>query len=345
MNFVKLPKLKKGDKVAILSPSFAAPGKWPWVYELGCQRLRDIFGLKPIEFPTTKKIGASSEERAEDLINAFENKEIKAVIASLGGDDQVTYIKNLPKEPFIKNPKPFLGYSDNTHFINHLWLCGIPSFYGGMIFTEFAVQKEMDEFTIKYLNYALFDNNVFELESSPIFNDIGLDWNDKSTLNQKRRYQKNDGLYWDGLNDNEGVTWGGCVESVDELLRHGVPIPSLEDFQNIILFLETSEEIPTHNYFRRVLRAFGEREILKNIKGLLVGRPKVWEFDKQNSDEEKESYKKGQREMILEIVRKYNQEISIIQNLDFGHTAPQICLPVGRKVTLDSKNKKIIFYN
>jgi len=152
-------------------------------------------------------------------------------------------------------------------------------------------------------------------------------------------------LYWDGLNDNEGVTWGGCVESVDELLRHGVPIPSLEDFQNIILFLETSEEIPTHNYFRRVLRAFGEREILKNIKGLLVGRPKVWEFDKQNSDEEKESYKKGQREMILEIVRKYNQEISIIQNLDFGHTAPQICLPVGRKVTLDSKNKKIIFYN
>ncbi len=158
MKFIKLTKLKKGDKVAILSLSFAAPGQWPWVYELGCQRLKDIFGLETVEFPTTKKIGASGEERTKDLINAFENEEIKAVIASLGGDDQITYIKNLPQKPFIDNPKPFFGYSDNTHFINHLWLCDIPSFYGGMLFTEFAMQKEMDEFTIGYLKHALFDD-------------------------------------------------------------------------------------------------------------------------------------------------------------------------------------------
>ncbi len=341
MNFVKLPKLKRGNKVAILSPSFAAPGKWPLVYELGCQRLRDIFGLEPIEFSTTKKIGASGEERSRDLIDAFENKEIKAVIASLGGDDQITYIKNLPQRPFVENPKPFFGYSDNTHFINHLWLCGIPSFYGGHLFTEFAMQKEMDEFTIKYLKHALFDNGSFELESSPIFNDIGLNWNDESTLNQKRRYQSNDGWHWDGLKNTQGITWGGCLESVDELLRHGITIPTLDEFKNIILFLETSEEIPSHDYFRRVLRALGEKGILRNIKGLLVGRPKAWEFNKQNSDEEKEIYKKGQREMVLEIVRKYNQEIPIIQNLDFGHTAPQICLPTGKKVVIDSNSKLV----
>ncbi|PIV01063.1 hypothetical protein COS54_01675 [Candidatus Shapirobacteria bacterium CG03_land_8_20_14_0_80_39_12] len=40
---VKLNKLKKEDKVAILSPSFAAPGKWPPVYELGLNRRYDIF--------------------------------------------------------------------------------------------------------------------------------------------------------------------------------------------------------------------------------------------------------------------------------------------------------------
>lgn len=341
MNFVTLPKLKTGDKVAILSPSFAAPGKWPHVYELGCQRLRDIFGLEPVEFPTTKKIGASGEERAKDLIDAFKNKEIKAVIASLGGDDQITYIKNLPKKPFIDNPKPFFGYSDNTHFINHLWLCGIPSFYGGSLFTEFSMQKEMDEFTVEYLKHAFFDDGIFELKSSPIFNDIGLNWNDPETLNQKRRYQENDGWHWDGTNNSEGITWGGCVESVDELLRHGITIPSLEDFKNIVLFLETSEEIPSHDYFRRVLRALGERGILKNIKGLLIGRPKAWEFDKQNSDEQKEEYKKGQREMVLEIVRKYNQNIPIVQNLDIGHTSPQICLPVGKKIVIDSINKII----
>lgn len=341
MNFVKLPKLKKGDKVAILSPSFAAPGKWPHVYELGCQRLRDVFGLEPVEFPTTKKIGSSGEERAKDLIDAFENKEIKAVIASLGGDDQITYIKNLPKKPFIDNSKPFFGYSDNTHFINHLWLCGIPSFYGGSLFTEFAMQKEMDEFTVEYLKHAFFNDGLFELKSNPVFNDIGLNWNDPSTLDQKRRYQNNDGWCWGGSISGRGISWGGCVESIDELLRHGINIPTLEDFKNIVLFLETSEEIPTHDYVRRVFRALGEREILQNIKGLLIGRPKAWEFNKQNSDEEKEIYKKGQREMILEIVRKYNREIPIIQNMDFGHTSPQICLPVGKEVIINLTDKSI----
>ena len=275
------------------------------------------------------------------MIDAFENKEIKAVIASIGGDDQVTYIKNLPKEPFINNPKPFFGYSDNTHFINFLWLCGIPSFYGGHLFTEFAMQNEMDEFTIKYLKYALLENGVFELKASPVFNDIDLDWGDSTLLTQKRRYQDNEGWYWNGSVNGEGVTWGGCIESIDELLRHGAAIPAIQDFENIILFMETSEEIPSHDYVRRVLRAFGERGILKNIKGLLVGRPKAWEFGKPNTDEQKEEYKKGQREMVLEIVRKYNEDIPIIQNLDIGHTSPQICLPVGKKLLIDSGSKSI----
>ena len=341
MNFVTLPKLQKGDKAAILSPSFAAPGRWPHVYELGCQRLRDVFGLEPVEFPATKKLGASAEERSKDLVDAFENKEIKAVIASIGGDDQITYIKNLPKERFINNPKPFFGYSDNTHFINHLWLCGIPSFYGGHLFTEFAMQNEMDEFTVKYLKYALFESGIFDLESSSIFNDIGLNWNDPTLLSQKRRYQKNDGWYWDGFTNSKGITWGGCVESIDELLRHGAVIPSDQDFENIVLFMETSEEISSHDYVRRVLRALGERGILSKVKGLLVGRPKAWEFDKPNTDEQKEKHKQGQREMFLETVRKYNQNIPIIQNLDFGHTSPQICLPTGNKMTINSTNKTI----
>jgi muramoyltetrapeptide carboxypeptidase LdcA involved in peptidoglycan recycling len=104
----QLQKLAPGDRVAVLSPSFAAPAKWPEVYELGLTRMREVFGLEPIEYPTTRKLGASGEERARDLVAAYENPEIKAVFATLGGNDQVTYIKNLPSEPFRQNPKPFL---------------------------------------------------------------------------------------------------------------------------------------------------------------------------------------------------------------------------------------------
>jgi muramoyltetrapeptide carboxypeptidase LdcA involved in peptidoglycan recycling len=341
MEFKHLPKLKQGDKVAILSPSFAAPGKWPHVYQLGLKRIREVFKLEPIEYPTTSKIGASKEERSKDLIDAFENTEIKAVIASLGGNDQVTYIKNLPAEPFVNNPKPFFGFSDNTHFMNHLWLNGIPSYYGGAVLTQFAMQGEMDEFTINYLKKALFEGGEFELTASEKYNDVGLNWNDPETLNTKRNYEDNDGWSWDGDQSVEGITWGGCVESIDEMLRHGVDVPTLEQFENIILFAETSEEIPSHEYVRRVFRALGERGIIERLKGVLIGRPKAWEFDKPSNAEQKAEYRRKQRETILETVRSYNQSIPVVQNLDFGHSDPQICLPMGMKANIDVSSKTI----
>jgi muramoyltetrapeptide carboxypeptidase LdcA involved in peptidoglycan recycling len=329
--------------VAIVSPSFAAPGKWPYVYELGLKRLQEVFGLQPIEFPTTKKLGATSEERAKDLIAAFERDDIKGVIASLGGNDQITYIKNLPAEPFLKNPKPFFGSSDNTHFENFLWLNGIPSYYGASLFTQFAMQKRMDTYTVKYIKHALFDEGNFELTASDVYNDMGLGWDDPANLERERTYEANDGWYWDSSDKRmvEGVTWGGCLESIDEILRHAISIPSVTDFEDIILMTETSEEIPSADYVSRVYRALGERGILAKAKGLLVGRPKAWEFNKQNSSTEKETYRSAQREAILKIVRVYNPTIPIIQNLDFGHTDPQIVMPYGGQIKIDGKAKKI----
>lgn len=340
--FTELPKLQKGDKVAILSPSFAAPGAWPHVYELGLQRLKDIFGLQPVEFPATKKVGASAKERADDLIAAFTDNEIKGIITSLGGDDQVTYVKNLPSEPFTSNPKPFFGYSDNTHFANFLWLNGIPSYYGGALFTQFAEQGQINEYTVRYLKQALFEHGEVELESSSQYSDIGLDWTDKANLSKQRIYEPNEGWMWDGSENAEGITWGGCLESIDEMLRHEVQVPSLEDFENIVLITETSEEIPSADYVFRVYRALGERGILERVKAVLVGRPKAWEFDNQKSQAEKEIYRTQQREAILKAVRQYNPSIPVIQNMDFGHTEPQIPMPYGMPVKISSENKKII---
>lgn len=342
MKFKNLPKLTPGDKVAILSPSFAAPGKWPHVYRLGLKRLREVFNLEPIELPTTAELGASANDRAKDLIDAFKNREIKAVISSLGGDDQVTYIKDLPSEPFVSNPKPFFGYSDNSHFVNHLWHNRIPSYYGGSLFTEFAMQGQMDDFTVKYLREALFNGGNVELGASPVYNDIGLPWKDPDSLDQRRKYEPNEGWYWDGDTDAAGISWGGCLESIDEMLRHGIDIPKLDEFEEVVLFTETSELLPEHRYVARVYRALGERGILGRVRAILVGRPKAWDFGKSRNAREKAAYRARQRESILEMVRAYRPDIPVVQNLDFGHTAPQICLPVGRRVEVLPSEKKIV---
>ncbi len=337
----KIKKLQRGYKVAVLSPSFAAPAIFPKVFELGLQRIRDEFGLEPVEYPTTRKLNASTKERMRDLISAFENPDIKAVIASIGGDDQITYIYKMSPEVFIKNPKPFLGYSDNSHFCNFLFQNGIPSYYGSCVMTQFAMQGEMDKYTVEYIRHALFDLGEYEINPSEEYNEIGLDWHDSSLLNTRRQYEKNIGWVWDAPNDAEGILWGGCLESVDDMLQNNVSTPSLEEFENIVLMLETSEEIPSHEYVGQVMHALGKRGILQKVKSLLVGRPKAWEFDKPNTKEERILYVKGQQEIILETARMYNKNIPVIQNMNFGHTDPQIPMPYGGIVKIDSRNKRI----
>lgn len=102
--FVSFERLQAGDKVAILSPSFAAPGRWPEVFELGLSRIRDDFSLVPVVYPSTTDLHASIDDKIRDLVEAFSDPKIKGVIATIGGDHQVTYISQLESDVFVKNP-------------------------------------------------------------------------------------------------------------------------------------------------------------------------------------------------------------------------------------------------
>src|SRR5688572_3127572 len=126
-------KPRRGDRVAVISPSSGLPGELPLPYELGLRRLREEFDLVPVEYPTTRKMGASPEARAADLHAAFADPEITAVLSSVGGDDQITVLPHLDDELIKANPKPFFGYSDNTNLLAHLWNLGIVGYHGGAV--------------------------------------------------------------------------------------------------------------------------------------------------------------------------------------------------------------------
>jgi muramoyltetrapeptide carboxypeptidase LdcA involved in peptidoglycan recycling len=339
--FVKLPKLSKGDQVAVISPSAGLPGIFPWVQDLGMERLRDIFGLVPIEYPTTRIMGASLQDRAKDVMAAFADPANKAVFTSIGGDDQIKLIKYLDPQTFLDNPKPFFGYSDNTHLHNFLWNLGIPSFYGGAIMTQFAFQNQMNDITIHSLNHALFDEGEYELEVADQYCDEGLDWSVIENLTKSRKMEPNDGLIWDGTTDTEGILWGGCVESLIVQSTAGKYLPKIEDLEGTILFIETAEDIPDHWVIDYLLTGFGERGWFDKFQAVLVGRPKAWELDKQNSTDIKAEYRKLQRETVLKTVRQYNKYIPVVQNVDFGHTDPQIIMPNGGRVRILGSSKKI----
>ncbi len=287
-------------------------------------------------------MGASLEDRAEDIMSAFADPKNKAVFASIGGSDQIKLIKYLDPQVFIDNPKPFFGYSDNTHLHNFLWNLGIPSYYGGGVMNQFGMNTKMFDITVNSLNHALFDEGEYELEVSSEYNDEGLDWSVKENLYKSRKMDANKGLAWDGTVDTEGVLWGGCVESLIVQSSTGKYLPKDEDLEGTVLFLETAEDIPEHWIMEYLLIGFGERGWLNKFQAILVGRPKAWEFDKQNSAEEKAKYSEEQRNTVLKAVREYNKEIPIVQNLDFGHTDPQVVLPMGRSVKINTTKKQIL---
>ena len=94
-----------GDRVAVLSPSFAAPAVAPAVHEQAMRRLQEVTGLVPVEYPTTRRLDASAIDRAADLNAAFGDPEIRAVLATIGGDDQITVIPHLDPDLVTTRPR------------------------------------------------------------------------------------------------------------------------------------------------------------------------------------------------------------------------------------------------
>lgn len=340
--YISLPKLKSGDKVAVISPSAGLPGVFPWVQDLGLERLRNVFQLEPVEYPTTRQMGSSLIDRAKDITTAFADPEIKAVIASIGGNDQIRLLKLLDPKVISENPKPFFGFSDNTHLHIYLSNLGIPSYYGGSIMTQFAMQGEMMDLTIESLKRALFDGGTMVLNGSKSYNDISLSWADKSLLGTKRTMEENEGLVWDGDAEAEGLLWGGCMESLIAQCTVGKYLPTAEEMKGKVLFLETAENIPPQWAVRYLLVGLGERGWFDQLGGVMIGRPKAWDFTQQKSAEEKAEYKKAQRETVISVIREYNKQIPVVQNVDFGHTDPQVVLPIGRSAKLLPMSGEII---
>ncbi|GAB7045225.1 LD-carboxypeptidase [Catenuloplanes indicus] len=103
-------RISPGARVAVLSPSFAALGAFPHVHERGMRVLPDRLGLVPVEHPTTRQVGASAAARAADLTAAWTGPSIAAIMATIGGNDQITVLPHLDPAVFRSvPPKPFAG--------------------------------------------------------------------------------------------------------------------------------------------------------------------------------------------------------------------------------------------
>lgn len=335
------PKLAPGDRVAILSPSFAAPGLAPEVHEQAMRRLVAATGLVPVEFPTTRRLGATAEDRAADLNAAFADSTIRAILATLGGDDQITVIPHLDADAAVANPTIFLGYSDNTNLLNWLWSLGVTGYYGGSTQVHLGAGPGIDVTHLASLRAALFTGGELELADPGESEDFGPDWLSPRALVEFGDREPTPPWAWAGPERVvTGRTWGGCIEVVDQLALAD-RLPPLRELEGSILLIETSEEVPPAVWVKRWMRALGERGVLAAVDGVIVARPPTSTHAAVPPAEERARLRAAQRDTVITEIARYNPEAVVCVGVPFGHTRPQWIVPYGGRMRLDGRSQVV----
>ncbi|WP_434444694.1 S66 family peptidase [Lentzea sp. E54] len=340
MSLINPPKPQPGDRVAIVSPASGLPGLFPLPHELGLRRLERDFGLVPVEYPATRKMGSSPQERAADLHAAFADPAIKAVIATIGGDDQITVLPHLDDELITANPKPFFGHSDNTNLL--VWLAnrGIVGFSGGSVMVQFGRPGAMHPASAASLRAALFTPGEYRLAESTAYGDRDSPWEDPRTFDTEPALDPSGGWIWHQPHTVvRGRSWGGNLEILSWLMMAGREINAPEHYAGTVLFFETSEEMPSPTEVYRILRNMGERGLLRQFPAVLVGRAKSWFFTNQDTD--RATYTTEQREAVLKAFAEYAPDAMIVFDVDLGHTDPQVVIPVGGVVEVNGPDRTI----
>ncbi|WP_353117108.1 S66 peptidase family protein [Myroides odoratus] len=332
---VQPQRLQKGDTVATISLSWGGAGDLPIRYQAGKNQLEEQFGLKVVEtthaLQSAQWIYEHPEARAADLMEAFQNPEIKAIFSTIGGEESMRLLKYIDFDIIRQNPKIFLGFSDTT--VTH-FMClkaGLSSFYGTSVLVGFAENGGMHAYQIEDIKRTLFSTApIGELKPNKAgWTTEFLDWFDPSLQPIKRTLTPSEG--WDfarGKGKVQGPLIGGCME-VLELIKGTILWPEFEVWKGAILFLETSEEKPAPFFIRHWLRGYAAMGILEVIHGLIIGRP----YDNLYAAEYKQA--------ILQVLDEEGLGgLPVIMQMDFGHTCPTFTLPYGRLAEIDMEAKR-----
>lgn len=304
MKSVVFPKsLKKGDKIAIISPAGA-------VEESQLTQTLDLVknkGYEPVigkytfgKFSNGYNYSGTEEERIQDINWALNNSEISAIWASRGGYGCQHLLKHLKLKEFKKNPKWYIGYSDNTVIQSYLLKNDFASIHGQTIKTpSFGVSEE---------SYT----EIFDiLEGKKLKYSV-----EKHQFNKKGKA--------------EGELIGGNLALVYALLGTKFSF----DFKDKILFLEDIGE----NFYSldRMLMSLDLAGVFKKINGLIIGGMTNMGSENENKNYE-ESFDEFAYEIIAHRLKKYH--FPTLFAFPNGHIFDNRPLIIGAKVKMEVGEK------
>ena len=331
MEFKRPPRLKAGDRVAVVTPSWGGPSVHPNVYAAGIHALESLLALQAVEYPCTHQtpewLSQHPEARAEDINSAFADPSISAIVATIGGSDSSRILAHIDTQLIVENPKILLGFSDTTTILTQANQAGIVTFNGPSLMAGIAQLGRLPHW-LEHVRQLLFDPSP-RYRYKPFAQSAAdyPDWDNDGAHGEVAQLFDNDVWHWvNGTGVHRGQLFGGCVD-VLEFLKGTRFWPPPSFWNKKLLFLETSEDNPSPTQVRDWLFNYGIQGVFDQINGLLVGRPHG--YSPAQIDE--------LDQMILStVVGQFGAiELPILTNLDFGHTYPQWILPLGVLAEID----------
>ena len=317
-------KLKSGDEIRVIAPSRSMSLLSKENIVLAKERLEEQgFNVSFSKYCQESDMFMSSsiESRVEDIHQAFQDQNVKAILTVIGGFNSNQILSYLDYDLIRDNPKILCGYSDITALLNAITTkAGLVTYYG-LHFSTWAMKKEF-EYNLEYFQKCLTQEDSFEVKASPTWSD------DAWYIDQEKRdLIKNEGFIILNEGQAEGKILGGNLCTFN--LLHGTEF--MPDLTDSILFIEDDDTAGNlfSIEFDRDLQSLIHQPNFNKVKGIVIGR-----FQKKtdiNIDKLK----------YIINSKKELANIPIIANVNFGHTNPIITFPIGGRGSLKVKDNQI----
>ncbi|MCI8309770.1 MAG: LD-carboxypeptidase [Clostridia bacterium] len=319
-------KLKVGDEIRIIAPSRSMAILGDDCINLATKRLEEL-GLKVTFAKHVKDFDSdymctNAKDRAEDLNEAFRDKNVKAILTVIGGFNSNQILKYLDFDLIKNNPKILCGFSDITILLDSIYAkTGLVTYYGPH-YSSFGMEKGFEYTMDKFKSMFFEDGNVIV--------DSSKEWSDDAWFldQENREFIKNNGMFVINEGEAKGTIVGGNLCTLN-LLQGTEYMPKFKE--PTILFIEDDEMAGKLFLveFDRNLVSTIMQPYFENVKGIVIGR------EQKTSNMNKEKWIK------LIKSKPELENIPVIAGCDFGHTTPIITFPIGGEAKLKAKDGEI----
>lgn len=316
-------KIQQGDTVAFISLSGGRAGDADMRqrYDIGKKRFEELYQVQVIETPNalagSEYLYKHPEKRAEDLMWALKNKNVKAIICNMGGDDSYRVLPYIDMQVIRDNPKIFMGYSDIATWMAVFAYAGIRAYYGPNVLTPIAQPGELDSYTAEAIRRTLFESNIIgDVTCSEQFTQI--EW--RNLKKSDVTWERNSGYHiLQGSGKKQGRIFCLCGGPLRQIMGTKY-FPKADFFENTFVAIEHGAPYGSYLAGLHELRSFAAAGVFEKAAGIITGK----------LDDES-------RATMLKVINQeaHREDMVILENVDFVHHTPMTVLPMGALAEID----------